>query len=95
MEFRAHKKDTLAKTTERIENVIVGGSKIKQKVLEYLKYSGIVYPSAHLLKINEEMLKKKGIFFSAVTRMNTKELIQVYDDFNGWLKVDDKSDLKI
>src|SRR5699024_6390218 len=37
IEFRTHRKDTLAKTAERIEFVTVGGSKIKRKVLEYLK----------------------------------------------------------
>lgn len=95
MEFRTHKKDTLAKTAERIENVIVGGSEIKQSVFEYLKYSGIIYLDAHLFKINEGMLKSKGIFFSAVARMNIEELASVYDDFNDWLKISDKSDLKI
>ena len=87
IEFRTHRKDTLAKTAERIEFVTVGGSKIKRKVLEYLKYCGIIYTDAHLYKINEAKMQEKHINFNALSRMDIEQLDFAFRDFCEWIKM--------
>lgn len=84
IEFRTHRKDTLAKTADRIENVVVGNSKLKREVLNYMKNTGIIYSSAHLYKIDEDKMQKKGINFNALSRMDTAQLKSAYDDFTFW-----------
>lgn len=86
VEFRSDKKDTLAKTASRIENVTVGNSEIKRKVLDYLKANDIMYEAAHLYKINEEKLQSKGISFVALMRMDENQLSTVFEDFCKWIK---------
>lgn len=73
IEFRTDKKDTLAKTSERIENVTVGNSKVKRSVLDYLLTNNIMYKSAHLYKIDEGKLQSKGISFVALARMDESQ----------------------
>ncbi|MGM9600756.1 MAG: hypothetical protein ACI3W5_04090 [Faecousia sp.] len=84
VEFRTHRKDTLAKTAERIEFVTVGNSAIKRQVLEYLKHCGIIYTSDHLYKIDEAKLQEKGIFFNALSRMDTQQMNGAFLDFCRW-----------
>ena len=84
VEFRTHKKDTLAKTAERIEYVTVGRSVIKRQVLEYLKSCGIIYPSAHLYKVNETIMQNKGIYYNALSRMDTEQMQPAFVDFCKW-----------
>lgn len=84
VEFRTHKKDVLGKTADRIENVTVGHSEIKRKVLNYLKHVGIIYSSAHLYKINEAKMQEKGIYFTALSRMDTEQLNMAFMDYCRW-----------
>ena len=84
VEFRTHKKDTLGKTADRIENVTVGNSEIKRNVLNYLKDLEIIYKSGHLYKINEEKMQAKGIHFTALSRMDTEQLNEAFLDFCKW-----------
>jgi len=84
VEFRTHGKDMLAKTAERIEYVTVGSSEIKRQVLDYLKYCEIIYKADHLYKINEDKLQKKGIYFNALYRMDTKQMSAAFLDFCKW-----------
>ena len=84
VEFRTHRKDTLAKTAERIEFVTVGGSNIKRQVLNYLKNCGIIYVSEHLYKINEDVMQSKGIFYNALSRMDTQQMQPAFCDFCRW-----------
>lgn len=84
IEFRSHKKDTLAKSAERIEYVTVGNSTIKRQVLRYLKYCGIIYSSAHLYKIDESKMQEKGIFFDALSRMDTQKMKGAFNDYCRW-----------
>ena len=86
VEFRTHRKDTLAKTAERIEYVTVGGSVIKRQVLEYLKSCGIIYPSAHLYKVNETIMQNKGIYYNALSRMDTEQMQPAFLDFCRWVQ---------
>ena len=86
VEFRTHRKDTLAKTADRIDFVTVGSSEIKQKVLGYLKHCGIIYTAGHLYKIDESKLQEKGIFFNALSRMDMQQLSGSFVDFCKWLQ---------
>ena len=86
VEFRTHRKDTLAKSAERIEFVVVGGSKIKRQVLEYLKHHEIIYTSDHLYKIDEAKLQAKGIHFNALSRMDTQQMQGAFTDFCKWVQ---------
>ncbi len=84
VEFRTHRKDTLAKTAERIEFVTVGNSTIKRQVLDYLKHCGIIFTSDHLYKIDEGKMQEKGIFFNALSRMDTNQMSGAFTDFCHW-----------
>lgn len=84
IEFRAHRKDSLAKSAERIENVTVGNSTIKRQVLNYMKDCGIIYSSEHLYKINEARMQEKGISFNGLLRMDTQLLQPAFLDFCKW-----------
>ena len=86
VEFRTHKKDTLAKSAERIDFVTVGNSEIKKKALDYLKYCGIIYTSDHLYKIDEKKMQEKRIHFNALSRMDTVQMDPAFKDFCQWLK---------
>jgi len=84
VEFRTHRKDTLAKSAERIEFVTVGNSAIKRQVLDYLKNAGIIYPADHLYKIDEAKMQEKGIHFNALSRMDTQQMNDAFLDFCKW-----------
>ena len=84
VEFRTHKKDMLAKTAERIDYVVVGGSKLKQRVLNFLKETGIIYPESHLYKVNEVRMQEKGISYAALSRMDQQILEPVFKEYLGW-----------
>jgi hypothetical protein len=86
IEFRTHRKDTLAKSAERIEFVTVGNSTIKRQILSYLKDCGIIYESAHLYKIDEAKMQEKRIFFNALARMDTQLMNTAFSDFCEWLQ---------
>ena len=84
MEFRTHKKDTLAKDWERIDNVTVGSNPFKQKVLQYMKEKGIIYKYEHLYKIDTGKMQQAGISYSALSRMRVDLLKVAYEDFCNW-----------
>ena len=84
VEFRTHRKDTLAKSAERIEFVTVGNSAIKRQVLDYLKHHGIIYPSDHLYKVDEAKMQAKGIHFNALSRMDIQQMQGAFVDFCKW-----------
>ena len=84
VEFRTDRKDTLAKTADRIENVTVGNSTLKRSVLNYLKSTGIIYEAAHLYKINEKILQSKGVSFVALARMEEAQLSSAFEDYCRW-----------
>lgn len=85
IEFRAHKKDTLAKAAERIDYVVVGKSKLKKNILNYFKDCGIIYEAAPLYKVDENKMQLKGIYFSGLASNDSKSLLPVYNDFVDWL----------
>ena len=84
MEFRTHKKDTLAKDAERINNVVVGNNKFKKEVLDYLKYKNIIYSYKHLYKVDTDNMQRVGISYSALARMQMDQLEEVYNEYIYW-----------
>ena len=86
VEFRTHRKDTLAKNAERIDYVTVGNSEIKRQVLGYLKDCGIIYLSAPLYKVDEAKMQEKGIHYNALARMDSDQLAPAFSDFCNWMK---------
>ena len=84
MEFRTHKKDTLAKDWERIDNVTVGSNPFKQKVLQYMKEREIIYKQNHLYKVDQGKMQQAGISYSALSRMRVDLLDVTYKDFCVW-----------
>ena len=76
-EFRTHKKDTLAKDADRIDNVIVGSSEFKKSVLEFLLYKKIVFRAEHLYKIDLERMNNAKLNYLDLRNLNTN----AYDDF--------------
>lgn len=85
-EFRTHKKDTLAKDAERIDNVIVGGNFVKQKVIEYLKNQEVIYRSDHLYKINTDKMQELCINYLALGQLDINQLEPAYENFSRWYK---------
>lgn len=84
VEFRTHRKDTLAKSAERIEFVTVSNSAIKRQVLDYMKHYGIIYSSDHLYKVDEAKMQAKGIHFNALSRMDVQQMQNAFVDFCKW-----------
>ena len=79
--FRTHGKDTLGKTADFVRNIIVGSSKPKQRVLDFLMAAGIAYEEEHLLKINMELLGEAGINFSIVMSAEITAYKKLFNDF--------------
>lgn len=86
MEFRTHKKDTLAKDAERIDNVTIGNNVYKMGVLKYLKDREIIYKEHHLYKVDTKMMQEVGISYAALSRMRIDQLSNVFNDFCTWNK---------
>ncbi len=84
IEFRTHKKDTLAKDSERIDNVTVGNNILKRQVLDFMKSKEIIYNSAHLYKVNTTRMQEFGISYSALSRMDLKQMGFAFTDFCKW-----------
>ena len=87
-QFRTHKKDTLAKTADRIDYVIVGSSELKKCVLEFLKSKRIIYTSEHLYKVDEAEMQKIGINFNALLNVDTESLKKAFSEFNEFIKTE-------
>lgn len=84
IEFRTHRKDTLAKDAERIENVTVANSPLKRSVLEFMKYKGIIYKEGHLYKVNLDNMQYEGISYSALARMNSDQIKYAFENYSAW-----------
>lgn len=84
VEFRTHSKDTLAKHIERIDNVVVGSNPIKQKVLAFMKDTGIIYEESHLYKVNPAKMQECKISFIGLSNMNFGQLEEGYEKFKAW-----------
>lgn len=73
IEFRTHKKDTMAKDAERIDNVTVGSSILKKKVLDFLKYYGVIFKEDHLYKVNIAKMQELEISYLTLMQANDVE----------------------
>lgn len=83
-EFRTHGKDTLAKTAERIDNVVVGQNELRADILEFLVVNEIMYREGHLYKINLSALKSYGISYTSILSMQVDHFYNIYNDFSKY-----------
>ena len=79
--FRQHKKDTLGKDWEKIDNHVVQNEG-RKKAFEYLLDLGVIYREEHLYKVNKEKMKECGISW-VIDSDSAKKL---HANFIGWLK---------
>ena len=84
-EFRTHKKDTLGKDAERIDNVTVGSSDLKRKVFSYLISKGIVYKSGHLYKIDMSKMDESGLNYWDLKNLNIDSLNAAYEEYMSFI----------
>ena len=84
IEFRTHRKDTLGKDAERIENVTVANSQLKRSVLEYMKDKKIIYKDGHLYKVNLTEMQNEGISYTALARMNCEQMKDAFENYTKW-----------
>ncbi|MGN0710511.1 MAG: hypothetical protein ACI4LO_02030 [Anaerovoracaceae bacterium] len=84
LEFRTHKKDTLAKDAERINNVTVGDNPLKKSIFEYLKEKEIVYRDGHLYKIDTNKMQKIEINHVALARMDLEKMKTAFNEYKKW-----------
>lgn len=81
IEFRTHKKDTLAKAIDRIDMAVVGKNVFKQSVLDFLKKKKVIYEAEHLYKIDTTQMQCLGINFMALCRMDICQMNLVFDEY--------------
>lgn len=86
IEFRTHKKDTMAKDAERIDNVTVGGNSLKKKVLEFFKDYGVIFRSGHLYKINIQKMQELEISYLTLMQANNEETNKAFEAFVEYCK---------
>lgn len=84
IEFRTHRKDTLGKDAERIENVTVANSQLKRAVLEFMKENNIIFKDGHLYKVNLEKMQSEGISYTALARMNCEQMKGAFENYTRW-----------
>lgn len=82
--FRKHGKDAPGRHYEFIQNVIIGGSAIKQSVLDFLIAQGIIFRDSKdtkQFKLNSEKLEKFGVNWGQIAQSSIpdfKELFRAY-----------------
>ena len=85
--LRKHKKDAPARDLEFIENVIVGNSKIKNKILSFLIDIGLLYidPSeSHLYKMNINKLNEYGLSWEGLNQ-NIGDFKKIYSTYKKYI----------
>ena len=80
-EFRQHRKDTLAKEVNRINNVVIGKNELHKSILEYLLSTNVLYREEYLYKVNKDNLKKMGINLTALFNMDREKISEIYSDY--------------
>lgn len=86
IEFRTHKKDTMAKDAERIDNVTVGGNFLKKKVLEFFIDYGVIFKAGHLYKINIQKMQELEISYLTLMQANNEESNKAFEAFVEYCK---------
>lgn len=86
VEFRTHKKDTMAKDVQKLDNVILKNNELNKIVFEYLFSKGIIYRDEHLYKVDMDKMKSVGINYQIISNFDCDKAINVYNDFQDFLK---------
>ncbi len=84
IEFRAHKKDTLAKDADRIDLVIRASNELKDAVFVHLIERNVFRRDAHLYKINKTAMSEFNISWMAISQGDCIQLEPVFNDFKSW-----------
>ena len=79
--FRQHKKDTLGKDWEKIDNHVVQNEG-RKKTFDYLLDIGIIYREDHLYKVDKEKMKECGISWI----IDIESAQQLYAKYDEWEK---------
>ena len=79
--FRQHKKDTLGKDYEKIDNHVVQNAG-RKKTFDYLQHLGIIYREEHLYKVNKDKMKTSGISWI----LDADSLKSLHNEFAEWAK---------
>jgi hypothetical protein len=79
--FRQHKKDTLGKDYEKIDNHVLQNEG-RQKTFDYLLGKSVIYREDHLYKVNKEKMKECGISWI----IDSESAKKLYADFIEWGK---------
>ena len=77
--FRQHKKDTLGKDWEKIDNHVVQNEG-RKKTFEYLLDLGVIYREEHLYKVNKEKMKECGISWI----IDSDSAKKLHNNFMDW-----------
>lgn len=87
--FRKHKKDAPGKHRDYIVNIVVGGSELKQSVLEFLISRSIIYQDnkdPRQYKLNNQELEALGIYWGMVSQNTPTDMQLVYNTYSLWLR---------
>ena len=79
--FRQHKKDTLGKDYEKIDNHVVQNEE-RKNIFAYLLDLGVIYREAHLYKVNKEKMKDCGISWI----IDKESALELHTKFVEWNK---------
>lgn len=85
--FRKHKKDAAGRHREYIQNIIVGGSQLKQGILNFFTDKGIIYQDAKDLKqfkLNNEALETLGVNWGMISQNSTQNMKVVFETYVSW-----------
>ena len=79
--FRQHRKDTLGKDHEKIDNHVVANP-LRKSIFKYLCAEGVIYKEGHLYKVNKEIMKSAGISWSG----DSANMNKVFVNYQNWIK---------
>ena len=85
--FRKHGKDAPGRHYEFIQNVIIGGSALKQSVLNFLIYEGIIYrddKDKKQLKLDSEKLEKFGVNWGQISQSSIPDFKELFRAYTAW-----------
>lgn len=90
MDFRADRKDTIGKYASYINNVIVGGSPVKQTVLSFLVDTGVFKWKVRQYIIDKQALKALDLSMYGIARMDEETMRKAYVSFCAWRHKNDR-----
>ena len=84
--FRKHGKDAPGKHREFIQNIVIGGSPLKQSVFDFLFERGIIYEDdkdLRQLKLNVHQLDHFGLNWANISQNTAKKMHELYVEYSN------------